>query len=97
MTALFLKLLNISITAGYIVIAVLLFRLILKRAPKRIRVILWGIAALRLVLPFSVESSFSLIPSRETVRVTDEVVIASGFGTMNRFSKSGSKITAAAV
>ena len=67
MTKLFLNVLNLSISAGYIVLLVLVLRLLLKRAPKWITVVLWGIVALRLILPFSIESIFSLIPSAETV------------------------------
>ena len=62
----FLKLLNISVTAGYLVIAVLLLRVLLKKAPKWIRGILWGLVGVRLMLPISLESVFSLIPSAET-------------------------------
>lgn len=67
MSAVFLKLLNLSISASWLVLAVLVLRLISKRSPKWMNVLLWGIVALRLVLPFSIESALSLIPSAETV------------------------------
>lgn len=67
MTEFFLKIVNMSISASWIVLAVLLLRLLLKKAPKWINVILWGIVGLRLVMPFTLESVFSLIPSAETV------------------------------
>ena len=67
MAAVFLKLLNLSISASWLVLAVLVLRLISKRSPKWVNVLLWGIVALRLVLPFSIESAVSLIPSAETV------------------------------
>ena len=67
MAAIFLKLLNLSISASWLVLAVLVLRLVSKRSPKWMNVLLWGIVALRLVLPFSVESALSLIPSAETV------------------------------
>ena len=67
MAAVFLKLLNLSISASWLVLAVLVLRLVSKRSPKWINVLLWGIVALRLVLPFSIESAVSLIPSAETV------------------------------
>ncbi len=67
MENLFLFLLNNSITAGYLVLAVLLLRPLLKKAPKYIRCILWSFVGLRLILPFSVESIFSLIPSAEPI------------------------------
>lgn len=67
MAAVFLKLLNLSISASWLVLAVLVLRLVSKRSPKWMNVLLWGIVALRLVLPFSIESVLSLIPSAETV------------------------------
>ena len=67
MASVFLKLLNLSISASWLVLAVLVLRLISKRSPKWVNVLLWGIVALRLVLPFSIESALSLIPSAETV------------------------------
>ena len=70
MAAVFLKLLNLSISASWLVLAVLVLRLISKRSPKWVNVLLWGIVALRLVLPFSIESALSLIPSAETVSPT---------------------------
>lgn len=69
MSQLFLTVLNRSITAGWLVLAVLLLRLFLKRAPKRITVLLWAAVALRLTVPFSIESALSLVPSAETVPV----------------------------
>lgn len=67
MAAVFLKLLNLSISASWLVLAVLVLRLISKRAPKWVNVLLWGMVALRLMLPFSIESALSLIPSVETL------------------------------
>lgn len=67
MSGIFLKLLNLSISASWLVLAVLALRLVLRRAPKWVNVLLWGMVALRLMLPFSIESALSLIPSAETV------------------------------
>lgn len=67
MDAVFLKLLNMSITAGWLILAVLVLRLFLKKAPKWLSCVLWAIVAVRLVCPVSFESAFSLIPSAETV------------------------------
>ncbi len=67
MADIFLKIVNMSISASWIVLAVLLLRLLLKRAPKWITVLLWGIVAIRLIFPFSIESVMSLIPSTETI------------------------------
>ena len=70
MSEIFLKIINMSISASYIVLAVLLLRLLLKKAPKWITVVLWGIVAVRLICPFSIESVLSLIPSSEVVSPT---------------------------
>ena len=67
MENIFLKILNISITASWLVLAVLLMRLLLCKAPRYITVIMWALVGIRLLLPFSFESALSLIPSTETV------------------------------
>ena len=67
MSKIFLHLINMSISASYIVLAVLILRPLLKKAPKWIAPIFWGIVAVRLLCPFSFESIFSLIPSAQTV------------------------------
>ena len=67
MADIFLKIVNMSISASWIVLAVLVLRLLLKKAPKWITVLLWGIVAIRLICPFSIESVMSLIPSTETI------------------------------
>ena len=67
MSELFLKIVNMSISAGWLVLAVLVLRFFLKKAPKWSIVTLWGIVAVRLLFPFSIESALSLIPSAETV------------------------------
>ena len=74
MSALFLKILNMSIAASYLILAVLLLRLLFKKAPRWIHVLLWGIVAFRLIFPVSIESIFSLIPSAQTV--SPEIVTA---------------------
>ncbi len=58
---------NLSISASYLVLAVLLLRPLLKKAPRWISVALWGLVGLRLVLPFSIESALSLLPSAQTI------------------------------
>lgn len=58
----FWEVLSRSVTAGWLVLAVAALRLILKRAPRRVSVLLWGMVALRLLCPVSIESRFSLIP-----------------------------------
>lgn len=63
----FIKVLNMSISASWLVLAILLIRLLLKKSPKWIHVALWGLVAIRLICPFSIESSVSLVPSTQTV------------------------------
>lgn len=67
MSAVFIKLLNMSITASVVALALLLLKLVFKRLPRFVSVILWSFVAIRLVLPISIDSAFSLIPSGETV------------------------------
>lgn len=74
MGELFLHLLNATIRVAWLVPVVLLVRLCLPRMPKFIRPLLWGIVALRLILPFSIESAVSLLPSSQTI--PDEIVYA---------------------
>ncbi len=62
MEALFLKLLNLSMTASWMILAVVVLRLIFRKAPRWIFCLLWGLVALRLICPLSLESKFSLVP-----------------------------------
>ena len=66
MSELFLKIINMSISASWLVLVVLILRFVLKKAPKWVNILLWGIVAIRLICPFSFESALSLIPSAET-------------------------------
>ena len=63
----FLQIVNMSISASWLVIAVLLLRLVLKKMPKWANVLLWGFVAVRLICPVSFESALSLIPSAEPI------------------------------
>ncbi len=68
LTEIFLTILNLSISAGWLILAVLLIKLLFRRAPAAFSLLLWGVVAVRLLFPVSVESIFSLLPSGETVR-----------------------------
>ena len=87
MTDIFLKIVNMSISAGWLVLAVLMLRILLKKAPRWVHVLLWGIVALRLLCPVSIESALSLIPSAETISpdiMTDRTPeIATGIPALN--------------
>lgn len=88
MEAMFLQLVNLSMTAGWLVLAVLALRLLLRRAPKSILCAMWGLVGLRLVCPVSIESPLSLIPSvqtlPETVLTTPQPEIYSGVAVIDR-------------
>lgn len=86
MSEFFLNIVNMSISASWIVLAVLLLRLLLKKAPKWITVLLWGIVAVRLICPFTIESVMSLIPSAETISpqvLIENPEINTGFPILN--------------
>lgn len=65
METVFLKLVNMSITAGWLALAVMAVRLLFRRMPRWITCLLWGLVALRLICPFTLESALSLIPSTQ--------------------------------
>ncbi len=86
MSEIFLSVLNMSISASWIVLAVLLLRVLLKKAPKWITVLLWAVVAIRLICPFSFESALSLMPSAETISpqvLTETPAVQTGFPTVN--------------
>lgn len=64
----FLKLLNMSITASWLILAVLCVRLVFRKMPKWVNCLLWAVVAIRLIVPFSIESEFSLQPSAEPIK-----------------------------
>ena len=87
MSEVFLKIVNMGISASWLVLAVVILRLLLRKAPKWVNVLLWGIVAIRLICPFSIESALSLIPSGETVPMNIEMdatpAIDSGIAAVN--------------
>ena len=72
MEIIFTKIFNMSVAASMLIIAVILLRLLLKNAPKWIRCVLWLLVALRLVIPFSFESPFSLIPNAQAINAATQ-------------------------
>ena len=75
MKELFLSILNASLHGSIVIAAVLILRLVLKKAPRALFCLLWLLAGLRLVLPFEIESRFSLQPDMEPVVLNQTVVI----------------------
>ncbi len=74
MTDIFLDLFNMSITATYLVLAIVVARFLLKKAPKWVNCLMWLLVGIRLVCPFSFESALSLVPSSQTISVNTESV-----------------------
>lgn len=88
MTDLFVTVLNMSLTAGFVILAVLAVRLFLRRAPKRFSYLLWAVALFRLLCPFTVESVLSLVPIHartvpENIGLAGEPAIQSGLPAMD--------------
>lgn len=104
MENIFFKLVNMSLAASVAAVVVIVLRLILKKAPKRISVALWILVALRLILPFSIESTVSLMPSAAVApdgvvsyeksysggTSTDIVTVANPFGDDKEYQKTNS-------
>ncbi len=67
MDMLFLKILNMSITASFIAVAAIVLRFFLRRSPRWISCLLWALVAIRLLIPFSFESHLSLMPEGEPI------------------------------
>ena len=88
MTELFLRVVNLSIAASWLVLAVLLLRLILPRSPRWVPMLLWGLVGIRLICPLSLESVWSLIPSAQTISptlLTDATpTVHTGFPALNQ-------------
>lgn len=63
----FLHLLNMSLTAGVLVVVVMLLRVVFHKAPRWIHCLLWALVAVRLLCPFTIESHLSLMPDTPAV------------------------------
>ena len=74
MSALFIRILNMSITAGWLILAIVVLRLLLKKAPRKMVCFLWAFVAFRLVCPYSIESPLSLLPSAQAIESTEEKI-----------------------
>lgn len=89
MEMIFLNVFNRSLAAGWLILAVIVVRFLLKKAPRRLSCVLWAVVAVRLLCPFFPVSSFSLIPSGETisaevVRFAPAPAIDSGIPVLNK-------------
>ncbi|MCR5608489.1 MAG: M56 family metallopeptidase [Lachnospiraceae bacterium] len=85
----FFNVFNVSIIASWLILAIIAARLLLKKAPRWIIVLLWGLAAIRLVVPFpmlEIQTPVSLIPSAKTISPTsgsEEIYVHSGFNVID--------------
>lgn len=90
MEQLFLQILNLSISANYLILAIMMVRFLLKKAPKSICYFLWSLVGIRLVFPFSIESMFSLVPGQKVIDENSlfashpDAVIHSGIEAVDR-------------
>lgn len=88
MEAVFLKLLNMSIAGSWMIFAVILLRFPLKKAPRWVTCVHWGLVGIRLIFPFSIESILSLIPSAQTIPENfvhmEQPAISSGIDVVNQ-------------
>lgn len=92
MEAVFLKLFNMSIAASFMILAVVLLRALLKKAPKALRCFLWALVGIRLICPFSLESALSLIPSAQTI--PDSVLSEPSFSVQTGFEGVDTRVNA---
>ena len=67
MTDVFYKILQMSISASWLILAIVVLRIFLKKVPRKIICFLWALVAIRLVCPFAIESRFSLIPDTQGI------------------------------
>ncbi len=75
MDDLFYSIINMSLTASYVIIGVLIVRLLLRKSPKIVSYLLWSVVAFRLIVPFSIESAYSLLPKNvETTPISNNIL-----------------------
>lgn len=84
MSSLFLKIVNMSFAASWLILAVVLLRVVLREAPKWINVLLWGAVAIRLLCPITIENNLSMVPSAEVF--PNEVVSGPSFDVNTGFN-----------
>lgn len=93
MKELFAEILNISISAGILIIVCVLVRLIFRKMPKFVRCLMWLLVAVRLAIPFNIESPISMQPAREYVTITYEEDITASSYTVSEAGSDEDKIS----
>jgi Antirepressor regulating drug resistance, predicted signal transduction N-terminal membrane component len=81
MVNILIQLFNMSITASYLIVAIILVRLLFKNLPRKFICLLWGLVAIRLIFPFTIESITSLIPKKSAL---SEDIIYKNITSINR-------------
>lgn len=71
MAGLFISVLNMSLTGSAVIIVICLIRVLLRKFPKNISYVLWIVAGYRLIVPFTIQSIFSLLPFQATIIPAD--------------------------
>lgn len=80
MNNIIIHLINNSISASWLIIVIIIFRLLFKKTTKKIFILLWIILGIRLIIPFKIESVFSLIPSSNTLQYANQEKISINSG-----------------
>ena len=75
MSYFFLELLKLSVSASFLIVAVILLRLLMRKSPKSVYCILWALVGIRLICPFYFESRFSVIPKEEVIPINTILTI----------------------
>lgn len=87
MNHIFLEILNNAWITGVLILVVIVFRLLLKKTPKYINCILWGIVGLKLMIPFDISSSFGLLPSGKTIETVSNgvspIIVRTGIASVD--------------
>ena len=92
MSGLFLKLLNMSISASVLIVVVVLARCLLRKSPKWIHCILWALVGIRLLCPFQLETTFSLAPNAQVVSIEAGAVTSQVLAEMPALDNTANRI-----
>ena len=95
MDAVFLKLIELSIIGSCFVLAVILLRLVFRNAPKWVFCLLWGMVALRLIVPVQIESKLSLVPDNVSEKQIASQMAQSYVGDVTYIHEGGENYQAA--
>ena len=89
MTDLFLTILNMSITASFLILPVIMLRIVFKNAPKWINCVMWSMVSIRLTLPFSKVEIVPLDPYKNSETNNEALSSGNCIGGYHNFSNFG--------